>query len=467
MANPFLNMIPRDVETALLLERAVVSDIGKAVAYTNGTKIYLNTDENLEKILPAYDPILMKKWLLRHEEMHILLKHHDRFFKYLDKLKKLGLSDKDIDELERVSIAEKHIDKVATSFNLTKEEVNIIMDILVHDSLSKMFPELVETAVANLAQMRNRNSLSYTFKTFTLEEMLDEYKAHKKGEDGGEGKDDSKEDGEDESKAHKKGHAEGGKGDSKDDDKSTPEESEGEDKEEAPKEETPQDEHDKTDWSKLKDIDQEEFIDESKADGIDRAVAKLKRKKLKFARLTETLNGLVTTTRRRTYAMPSPIHTGGGVLLKGSTPGKAQLYLIFDASGSMSNEMEMFQEIISKSIPQAMDVPCEWFAGWGAKIPSYKEGESDDYYKGKFQDFMGVNAYSGYADDGDRTIELCWKAEQQGYSPIGVTDGGGKVSWSEDKLKQLKRTIFVVPSYETSWIRTVKRINPRIQVLEV
>ena len=66
---------------------------------------------------------------------------------------------------------------------MTKDEVNIIMDILVHDSLSKMFPELVETAQNNMAQFRNRNSLEYTFKTNTLEEMLDEYAKHKKGED--------------------------------------------------------------------------------------------------------------------------------------------------------------------------------------------------------------------------------------------------------------------------------------------
>lgn len=71
----------------------------------------------------------------------------------------------------------------------------------------------------------------------------------------------------------------------------------------------------------------------------------------------------------------------------------------------------------------------------------------------------------GYSDDGDRTIELCYKAEQLGYSPIGVTDGGGKISWSKDMLKQLKRTIFV--GQDKEWLEDVQKINPKIQVLDI
>ena len=153
MANPFLNNDCRDVETAIMLEQAMVHDIGNAVAYTDGDRIFINTDDNLFNILPAYDHNMLK-WLLWHERYHKELRHHNRFFKYLKKLDEEKLKDE---------------------FRVTKEEVNIIMDILVHDSLAKLFPELVETAVNNLAQMRNRNSLKYTFKTHTLEEMLKEY----------------------------------------------------------------------------------------------------------------------------------------------------------------------------------------------------------------------------------------------------------------------------------------------------
>ena len=147
MANPFLNDGCRDVETAIMLEKAYVHDIGKAVAYTDGKRLFINTDDNLYSILPAYDHNMLK-WLLWHERYHMELAHHNRFFKYVKELDDKGCMDE---------------------FQVTKEEVNIIMDILVHDSLSKMFPELVETAVNNLAQMRYRNSLGYTFTTFTLE----------------------------------------------------------------------------------------------------------------------------------------------------------------------------------------------------------------------------------------------------------------------------------------------------------
>ena len=83
MENPYLTGSIHDTETAIMLEQAIVHDIGRAVAYTDGDKVFLNTDKNLKEILPAYDDILMKKWLLWHERMHKELKHHNRFFRYL------------------------------------------------------------------------------------------------------------------------------------------------------------------------------------------------------------------------------------------------------------------------------------------------------------------------------------------------------------------------------------------------
>jgi hypothetical protein len=115
----------------------------------------------------------------------------------------------------------------------------------------------------------------------------------------------------------------------------------------------------------------------------------------------------------------------------------------------MGSDLETFKEIISKSIPQAMETPCEWF--------------TDSYGKGKFKDIMKVHAMNGFSDDGDRTIDLCWKAEQQGYSPIGVTDGGGGIYWSEDKIKQLHRTILV--GGNKRWLAKVQAINPSVQTL--
>ena len=129
MANPFLNSDNRDVETAIMLEQAYQHDIGKAVAFTDGNRIFINTDDNLFNLLPAYDHNMLK-WLLWHERYHKELRHHNRFFKYLRELNEEDTMDE---------------------FHVTKEEVNIIMDILVHDSLCKMFPELVETAINNLA----------------------------------------------------------------------------------------------------------------------------------------------------------------------------------------------------------------------------------------------------------------------------------------------------------------------------
>lgn len=478
MANPFLNNDNRDVETAIMLEQAMVHDIGRAVAYTDGDRIFINTDDNLFNILPAYDHNMLK-WLLWHERYHKELRHHNRFFKYLEELNEKDTIDQ---------------------FQVTKEEVNIIMDILVHDSLSKLFPELVETAVNNLAQMRNRNSLSYTFKTNTLEDMLKEYAEFKhdpdskggkgdgEGEESEEGeetedatgtkssdkdksedkKDDKKDDkGKDDEKTKEpKEHGEGGKGDTPSgagrDEKPEIKDEPAPEPEKAPE---PEPEHDKTDWSKLDDIDTKEFIETDEGDEYVEQINRLKRKKFKLGKLTQTLNGLATTTKQRSYAMPSTIHVGKGVLMKGRVPGKTNLYLCFDASGSMGREMETFKEIISKSIPQAMDVPTAWFSGGNERVPRDPDGRNYDYYKAKFKDFMPVYATGGYSDDGDRTIELCYKAEQLGYSPIGVTDGGGSISWSKDMLKQLKRTILVGPN--EWWLKEAQKINNKVQVIEV
>lgn len=472
MANPFLNGGHEEIETAILLEKATQCDLGElnrsyknAVAFTDGNRVYVNSDDNLAKILPNYNQGMLK-WLLWHEEYHKQLKHHNRFFKYLDELKE---------------------EKVFDEFQVTKDEVNIIMDILVHDSLSRMFPELVETAVNNLAQMRNRNSLGYTFKTTTLEEMLDEYKAYKhseedkdKSEDGdgeGEGIGDTKsetpkgkedkEDTEDKDKSEgkgKKAHKDGGgMGDSKKsgEDETEPEVSEGTSSKSEPE---PEPEHDKTDWSKLDDINPTEFIETDEANRIDDAIKELKNKKLKLAKVTETLNGLVTTTRVRTYARPSYIGVDKSIMLKGRKPGRASLYLVFDASGSMGGELALFKKIISESIPQAMSIPTEWFSGYGEKIPRNPAGRNHDYYKGTFKDIMPVYANSGYSDDGDRVIELCLAAEKQGYSPIGVTDGGGGI-YEPDVLKQLKRTVLVGNC--KAWLRKAKEINPRIEIIDI
>lgn len=454
MANVFLSGADRDIETAIMLEKAIVCDIGNAVAYTDGDRIFINTDDNLFKILPAYDHKMLK-WLLWHERFHKELRHHNRFFKYLEEL----------DE-----------EKTKDEFHVTKSEVNIIMDILVHDSLTKLFPELVDTASKNLAQLRNRNSLGYTFKTRTLEEMLDEYKDFKKKDEEEDAPKETDEKGEETSEetaeTKVKSHAEEKK-DTPEKDKpaeSKPEEGKPEINEDAeePEEKEPAplpDEHDKTDWSKLEELEDKEFIEEREGDRYVEAINRLKRKKFKLGKLTETLNGLVTSTRRRTYAMPSPIRLSGGAILKGSKPGRTKLYLCFDASGSMSGQMETFKEIISKSIPQAMETPTVWFSGYGERIKRDPDGRSSDYYKGTFKDFMPVSADNGYSDDGDRTIELCWKAEQLGYSPIGVTDGGGRISWATDMLKQLKRTVFV--GQDPDWLKEVRKINPKIQTLDI
>ncbi len=458
MANPFLTGVNHDeIETAILYEKALFHDIGKAVAFTDGRRLFVNTPDNLAMLLPDYNDGMLK-WILWHERYHMELKHHNRFFKYL----------KELDEKATID-----------EFHVTKDEVNIIMDILVHDSLAKMFPELVETAQNNMAQFRNRNSLEYTFKTNTLEEMLDEYAKHKKGEDktDGDGKSEQPADAEAEEKEEKdseadsktkttkkKVHGEGGKSTPKGKREDKPEDGEPEIKEDEVRPEA-ESEHDKTDWDKLKDIDSTEFIDEEKADNIESEINKLKRKKIRIGRLTQKLNGLATSKRERTYRLPSMLQASDGCIFKGKTPGRIELYLIFDASGSMSGEMNTFKEIISKSIPQAMNCPCEWFAGHNSPIEPYKREHRDGYFKGKFKDFMKVIADSGYSDDGDRTIELCYLAEQMGYTPIGVTDGGGCISWSADTLKKLRRTILV--GQNGHWLAKAKEINPNIQILEI
>lgn len=472
MANPFLTGGHEEIETAILLEKATQCDLrevnrayANAVAFTDGNRVFINSDDNLAKILPAYNQGMLK-WLLWHEEYHKQLAHHNRFFKYLKALRHADIMDE---------------------FQVTKEEVNIIMDILVHDSLSKMFPELIETAQNNLAQMRNRNSLGYTFKTATLEDMLEEYRKYKRGEggEGGEGEGegtptedegegegesteekkpkDKKDKGDGESTGEKTHEDGGGRSDSS---KDKDEDTEPETEKDAPakSEHTSEPEHDKTDWSKLKEINTEEFIDSEEADNIVEAIEELKRKKLKLARLTETLNGLATSTRIRTYSTPSYIHVGKNVLLKGRKQGKASLYLCFDASGSMGEELALFKKIISESIPHAMSVPTEWFSGGGEKVPRNPEGRSYDYYKGTFKDIMTVYASCGYSDDGDRTIELCLKAEEKGFSPIGVTDGGGGI-YEPEILKKLQRTVLV--GNNKSWLQKAKEINPRIQIIDI
>lgn len=478
MVNPFLSSTNYDTETAIMLERAYVTDIGNAVAYTDGDRIFLNTQDNLFKILPAYDDNMLK-WLLWHERMHLELRHHNRFFRYLEELSAEDTEDE---------------------FQVTKSEVNIIMDILVHDWMSKKFPELVETAVNNLAQFRDRNSLSYTFKHTTLEEMLDEYKKFKHKDDDkkeGEGEGKETEEKEEDSKSKGKGKSKGETKDKKEDEPkdskgkgstdkahaegghdSTPRAKTGKDTSEVktePESEQPEPEapghHDETDWSKLDDIDSKEFITEREGNEWVEEINRLKNVKLRLARITKTLNGLVTDTKVRSYKTPSYMQTGQHTIFKGSKKGHASLYLCFDASGSMGGDMDTFKEIIGKAIPQAMKTPTVWFSGYAYREEGRAvmkrcvdpEGRNDDYYKGTFADFMHISADSGYSDDGDRTIEMCFKAEQLGYSPIGVTDGGGRLSWSVDMIKQLKRTVLV--GHSERWLKEVQKINPNIQII--
>ena len=465
MANIFLEDGHDDIETAIMLERATQCDLAllspsykNAVAFTDGKKVFINSDDNLARILPDYNKGMLK-WLLWHERYHMELKHHKRYFDFLDDIR-----------------------KAKDTFGLSQSEVNIIMDILVHDSLMKMFPELIDTAVNNLAQMRNRNSLGYTFTTFTLEEMLQEFADSKKppedadkmpGEgDGEETESEPTEEGSTSSSSKKKSHSEAtpgsptsGKSEHRDEEPEEPEE-------ETSAPSTPEPEHDKTDWSKLKEIDDKEFITKDETGYLEDKINRLKRKKFKLAKLTQTLNGMVTTTKMRTYRTPSRIQLQPGVIMKGKLPGRTSIYLIFDASGSMGSELAIFKKIVKEAIPQAMDVPTEWFSGWSSdgsdertKYDKHYEGRTcRDYHKGKFRDIMEVHACSGYNDDGDRVIELCALAEEKGFSPIGVTDGGGGI-YNPAILKKLKRTILV--GQNGHWLAKAKSINPNIQTLEI
>jgi len=455
MANVFLLETPRDTKTALLLEQAHVHDIGKSVAYVDSKgQIFVNTEDNLTKLLPIYDTKILK-WILWHERFHDTLGHHKRYFKYIKQLEKTG-------EIK--------------GYKVTKEEVNIIMDILVHDKLCKEFPDVEEMARTNMFQFRDSNSLGYTFKTKTLEKMLDEYREYKTEDEEGEEEDkDAKggepvEDGDEPSELK-----ETKKDDRKTEDKDKPktgdepkEEEEVEDTDDKkPEETTEPGRHDEVDWSKLEDINTKEFLTDDESEEYTEEINSLRRMKIQLGKLTETLNSLVTTTRTRTYRRPSLIQVSDKVIMKGKLPGRTELYLCFDASGSMGTEMNIFKDIISQSIPQALNTPCSWFSGYPTKptVDPYKMVERQGFYKGTFQDFLPVIAHNGYDDDGDKTIDLCWEAEQQGYTPIGITDGGGRLSWSKTKLRELKRTILVSPS--ESWLKAVKTVNPSIQTLYI
>lgn len=474
MANVFLSTPPVDVETAIIYEKATIHDIKKSVAYVNGEgQMYVNTEDNLRKILPCYNHDMLK-WILWHEKFHTLLNHPKRYLKYA---------------------------KNSGKFTLTHQEVNIIMDILVHDQLEKRFPELIPLAMLNLAQFRHNNSLKYTFKTYTLEKMLEEYQEYKDSQEqngGGPGtpvenppqdgpqnppiedpqdgptqKSPKKSPTEDEPPAEDKKNKSGNGRGTEDDEDDEDNGSGVDETEDDTEDEQPEDTHD-NDWDKLKDREDKEFLTEMESDEIDREVERLNIRKIRLAQLTETLSGLATTTRKRSYAMPSSIKVSDSILLKGRTPGKAALHLCFDASGSMSSQLKLFRDIITNSIPHALETPTTWFSGYisGGYDASLEDTADNkrlygDYYKGQFKDIMRVWASDGYSDDGDRTIELCWLAEQEGYTPIGITDGGSRLSWSKKQLAELKRTILVVPEYESWWADRVKEVNSNIQIIIV
>ena len=77
---------------------------------------------------------------------------------------------------------------------------------------------------------------------------------------------------------------------------------------------------------------------------------------------------------------------------------------------------------------------------------------------------MPVWASSGYNDDGDRVIELCLQAEEKGYTPIGITDGGGSI-YRPATLRKLQKTVLVGNSKR--WLEEAKKINPKIQILDI
>ena len=452
-SNPFLEIDNRDTTTALLYEKAKVMDIKKAVAYTDGKQMYINTEENLNKILPDYNTKMLK-WLLWHEKMHIELKHHPRYMKM--------------------------VNDAENELGLTKEEVNIIMDILVHDWEKEKFSDCVETAEKNYAQMRDRNSLMFTFETNTLEGMLKEYSEFKKSQEGGSSSsEESKEDKSEESEENKSETKdskpeEDNKSETKD---NKPNNNKGSKSEKTSAKEEPASKpsrHHEVNWKKLEDIDTNEFIDDYQAEQLDKIAKRIEIKRIQLGRLTQKLNGLASTKRERSYRLPSHIPTQKGVMLKGKTPGHVDLCLVFDASGSMSEEISTFKKVIKNSIPSAMECPCLWFSGFTNKGSCYLNqfrhekqyhGELyNDYFEGLFKDFLPIWANNGYDDDGDRTIELCWQAEQKGLTPIGVTDGGGCLNYP-NTLRKLQRTVLV--GHRPEWLRKVKQINPRIQTIEL
>lgn len=449
MVNPFLSSANYDTTTAILYEKSIVHDIGNSVAYTDGQTIYVNTEDNLYKLLPNYDDNMLK-WILWHEKMHIELNHHSRYHAYKES---------------------------NTDSKVTPNEVNIIMDILVHDKLSEMFPTIAPQAEENALQFRDKNSLFYTFKTHTLEKMLKEYEKHKEEEE-----EETEEETEKKEPPFTTDNTEeteetGKTGETKKETETMEDSKETETMEESKEPSTPTENiapvdeetqpakgrHQETDWSELEERDVKEFITYEEGKDIKKAIDTLKNTKIKLAQLTKTLNSLITTTKKRSYKTPSSIMTGQHTIFKGQQRAKASLCLCFDASGSMGVQLQLFKDIITQAIPQALNTPTRWFSGYGAEIPYDKSQKDGTYFKGTFKDILPVEADRGYSDDGDRTIKMCYEMEQEGYSPIGVTDGGGQISWSKDQLKALKRTILIGQC--ESWLKQAQTINPNIQII--
>ena len=456
--NPYL--LKDDLYTAKLYENAYITDIGNKIACTDGDKVYLNTPENLTKLVPEYSEDF-QKLLLLHEEEHKILGHHPRYRMLLDKYER-GEMD--------------------SNFKLNMNEVNIVMDILVHDIILDKYPELLETAKKNLAQLRNRNSLKFTFKGNTLESMIDEYNKFKKGEaeDGDtEDKERSSKDKDSkdkETKGTKSKDKDDKSKDSKDKDSKDKDSKDKDSKETKSKTETKSSssepehkemiEQENVDWSELEKRDEKEFISEWDSACIQRNIERLRRRKKRLTNMTKKLNSMVTSQRVRTYRRPSYIQVKDAVL-KGSLPGSMKLALVFDASGSMDTMLSLFKEIIQGAIPQAMTCPTSWFAGGCAEIEPYDKSDVQGYYyEGTFKDIIPVYATRGYGDDGDRVLELAYQYEQKGYAVIGVTDGGGGIyEKGRDVIKKLKRTTIVTQS--SYYEQRLKENNHNIEVIYV
>jgi hypothetical protein len=460
MSNPFITSDTKDLLVAKLYDKAHFIDIGNHIAYTNGEthEVFINTEDNLQKLLPNYNQDMLKALLL-HEEWHNELLHPQRYHEYVSHL------------------MDTYGDSEGIPSNiLTQEEVNVIMDILVHDRLQLRYPELVPIVKENYGQFRDTNSLNYSFKTDTLEQMIDEYREQKSTDEeggsssGGHGptdktpdsaeddgigtptptKETKSDDTKETSDAVKSGQAGTGTGKGKGSvtDMKAPELTNKTDID------SPEPKY--RDWSGYENIDKKEFIETYDVNKYLNEIQKLKTMRIRLAKLTKTLNGLVTSKVNRTYSLPSYTMSAmdSSLIFKGKQKSKASLYLCFDASGSMSRVLDLFRDIISHSVPQALQTPCDWF--------------TDEYGHGTYRDMMKVEAESGYSDDGDRVLELCFKAEQQGYTPIGVTDGGGGVYGtriSYDDIKSLKRTIIVTNS--TYWAEELKRYNKNIQIINI